>query len=292
MRALVTGATGAPGMAIARALLARGHRVRAFSPRPGDPAAARLIELGVEVNHGSADDPRAIARAAAGVDAVFAMGSPIEGGLAAAEAEVRRGLAAAEAARAAGGAHLVYTSVASADRCTGIPYFEGKAAVERQITALGVPCTILAPVYLMENLLAPAALHGLRRGVYAAPLPPGCPLQQIAADDVGRFAALVLERRCDFLGRRIELASDELTGADAVSALSRVAGREIRYAEVPLAEVRARSEELAAMFRWLARGGYGVDLGALHAAYPEVGWRRFEGWAREHLSGALTRAVA
>ncbi|WP_437978495.1 NmrA family NAD(P)-binding protein [Sorangium sp. So ce295] len=292
MRALVTGATVAPGGAVARALLARGHRVRAFSARPGDPTAARLIELGVEVVQGSADEPRSIARAAAGVDAVFAMGSPIEGGLAAVEAELRLGLAAAEGARAAGGAHLVYTSVASADRGTGVPHFESKATVERHITALGVPCTILAPVCLMESLLTPAARLGLRRGVYAAPLPAGCPLQQIAADDVGRFAALVLERQRDFLGHRIELASDELTGAEAVSALSRVAGREIRYAEVPLAEVRARSEDLAAMFRWLTREGHGVDLGALRAAYPEVGWRRFEDWAREHLAGALTRAVA
>ncbi|WP_437971395.1 NmrA family NAD(P)-binding protein [Sorangium sp. So ce260] len=292
MRALVTGAAGAQGGAVARALLARGHRVRAFSRGPRDPAAARLIELGAEVVQGSLDEPRAVARAAAGVDAVFAMGAPLDGGLDARDAEVRRGLAAAEAARAAGGALLVYASAASADRGTGVPHFESKAAVERHIAALGVPCTILGPVYLMEDLLSPAALLGLRRGVYAAPLPASCRLQQLAADDMGRFAALVLERRPDFLGHRIELASDELTGAEAGAALSRVAGREIRYAEVPLAEVRARSEDLAAMFRWLARGGHGVDLAALHAAYPEIGWRRFEDWAREHLAGALARAVA
>ncbi|KYF67414.1 NmrA/HSCARG family protein [Sorangium cellulosum] len=289
MRVLVTGATGAQGGAIARSLLARGHRVRALGRRPGDPAAARLIELGAEIVHGTLDEPRSVARAAAGVDAVFVAGAPIEGG---ADAEVRHGLIVAEAVKAAGGAHLVYTSVASADRGTGIPHFEAKAAVERTIAALGVPCTILGPVYLMESLLAPASLHALRRGVHAVPLPESCPLQQLATDDMARFAALVIERRRDFLGHRIELASDELTGAQATAALSRVAGREIRYAEVPLAEVRARSEDLAAMFRWLARGGHDVDLAALHAAYPEIGWRRFEDWAREHLAGALTRAVA
>ncbi|XXX81711.1 NmrA family NAD(P)-binding protein [Sorangium sp. So ce134] len=292
MRALVTEATGAQGGAVARALLARGHRVRAFSRGSGDPAAARLIDLGAELVQGSLDEPRAMARAAAGVDAIVAGGAPIDGGPGARDAEVRRGIAAAEAARAAGGAHLVYASVAGADRGTGIPHFESKASVERYIAALGVPCTILGPAYLMEGLLSPAALLGLRRGVYAAPLPASCRLQQLAADDLGRFAALVIERRRDFLGRRVELASDELTGAEAGAALSRVAGREIRYAEVPLAEARARSEDLAALFRWLARGGPGVDLAALHAAYPEVGWRRFEDWAREHLAGALTRAVA
>ncbi|WP_438001690.1 NmrA family NAD(P)-binding protein [Sorangium sp. So ce185] len=292
MRALVTGAAEAQGGAIARALLARGHRVRAFSRGPDDPGAARLIELGAEVVQGSLDEPRAAARAAAGVDAVFAVGAPLDGGPGAWDAEVRRGLAAAEAARAAGGAHLVYASAAGADRGTGIPQLESKAAAERRIAALGVPCTILAPVHLMEDLLSPAALLGLQRGVYAVPLPAGCRLQQLAADDLGRFAALVLERRRDFLGRRVELASDELTGAEAGAALSRVAGREIRYAEVPLAEVRARSEGLAAMFRWLARGGPGVDIAALRALSPEVGWRRFEDWAREHLAGALTRAVA
>ncbi|WP_437737648.1 NmrA family NAD(P)-binding protein [Sorangium sp. So ce1335] len=289
MRVLVTGATGAQGGAIARSLLARGHRVRALIPRPGDPAAARLIDLGAEVAQGSLDEPRSVVRAAAGVDAVVVAGAPLEG---AAPAEVRRGIIVAEAVKAAGGAHLVYTSAASADRGTGVPHLEGKAAVERHIAALGVPCTILGPVHLMESLLSPASLHALRRGVLAVPLPERCPFQQLATDDMARFAALVIERRRDFLGRRVELASDELTGAEAAAALSRVAGREIRYAEVPLSEVRARGEGLAAMFRWLARGGHRVDIEALHAAYPEVGWRRFEGWAREHLGGALTRAVA
>jgi uncharacterized protein YbjT (DUF2867 family) len=49
--------------------------------------------------------------------------------------------------RDAGGAHLVFVSVAAADRPTGVPVFDSKHAVEQHIRRVGVPYTIIAPVY-------------------------------------------------------------------------------------------------------------------------------------------------
>jgi uncharacterized protein YbjT (DUF2867 family) len=271
---LVIGATGNQGGALARRLLSRGHRVRGLTRDPGSPAARTLEELGAELVAGDFDDPASLERAAAGTDAVFAMSTPFEAG---AGAEARQGMAVASAAQAAGVGHLVYSSVASADRNTGISHFESKYRIEQHIQALHIPYTIVAPVYFMENLFL--NLPGLRRGQFALPLPAGRTLQQVPVQDVAAFAALVLERRRDFLGVRLDIASDELTGVQVAQVLSHVSGREIEFVEVPPEQVRARSQEYAVMMNWLNRVGYSADVAGLRRDYPEVGWHTYEEWA-------------
>src|SRR5438067_13928862 len=108
---LVTGATGNQGGACVEALLTRGHRVRALTRNSASPAANRLREQGVEIAVGDFTDHDSLVRAARGVNAVFAMSTPSEQG---AEKETAQGIAMTNAARAAGVAHLIYSSVASA----------------------------------------------------------------------------------------------------------------------------------------------------------------------------------
>ncbi|NJN36004.1 MAG: NmrA family NAD(P)-binding protein, partial [Nitrospiraceae bacterium] len=57
----------------------------------------------------------------------------------------------ADAAKQAGIGHYVYTSVGSAHRNTRIPHFESKWKVEEHIRKIGLPATILRPVWFMEN---------------------------------------------------------------------------------------------------------------------------------------------
>ena len=74
-RALVTGATGKVGGAVARALLARGDEVRALVRDPD--RAARLLPGGVELVRGDVTDAPSVERAVAGRELVFnAMGLP------------------------------------------------------------------------------------------------------------------------------------------------------------------------------------------------------------------------
>src|SRR5262249_62061501 len=106
LRVLVTGATGKQGGAVGRRLIERGHRVRALTRDPASPAAIALAGIGVDVAMGSLEDRGSIARALAGADALFAMSTPYEAGVA---PEMRQGLDPAHAAKAAGG-HLGYTA--------------------------------------------------------------------------------------------------------------------------------------------------------------------------------------
>src|SRR4029077_20033487 len=104
---LVTGATGKQGSAVVEALLARGHQVRALTRNPASPSANRLRQQGVEIAVGDFSDHDSLVRAARGADAVYAMSTPYEQG---AEKEIAQGMSITDAAKAAGVAHLVYSS--------------------------------------------------------------------------------------------------------------------------------------------------------------------------------------
>jgi uncharacterized protein YbjT (DUF2867 family) len=275
---LVTGATGNQGGAVARALLKKGHKVRALTRKPDSAGALALKQLGAELAVGSFDERDALARAMTGVDAVFIMGTPFEAGM---ETETRQGIAAVDAAKAAGVKHVVYTSVSDANKKTGIPHFESKARVEEYLAKADVPYTIIAPVFFTENLIGPWFGQGLKHGVVSMALPGKRPLQHITVEEIGAFAAMVLERREAFLGKRIDLGSTELTGEQVAEIFSRVTGKPFRYMELPLAQLRSMNEDSALMFEWFDKKGYSANIAALRRDYPEVGWRSFEDWARE-----------
>ena len=276
LHVLVTGATGTQGGAVARALLARGHRVRASTRRASSAAAAALAAAGAEVVVADLSDPASVSRALTGVDAVFAMATPFEAGL---DAEIRQGVGLADAAKAHG-AFLLYSSVGAANRQTGIPHFDSKYQVERYIASIGVEHAILGPVYFMENAITYTG-DQLRQGVVALALPPTRKLAQIAVADIGACAAAVLEDRPKYAGRRFDIAGDNLSGAETADILSRVTGRPFSYFEVPLEMIRERmGEDGARMYAWFDREGYAIDFAALREQFPAVRWHSFEDWAR------------
>ena len=275
---LVAGATGRQGGAVARLLLDKGHGVRALTRKPRSPAAESLRAVGAHVLEGNLEDSASVQRAAAGADAFFLVATPFEKGI---EAEIRQGRQAAAAAKKEGVKHLVYSSVAGADRGTGIPHFDSKREIELYVKELGIPYTIVAPVFFMESLLGSMSLQRLRAGTLSIPLPPTRELQMVAVADLARFVRLVLERPSEFQGKRIDIASDSHTGPEMAIVLEQVTGSAIGYSEAPLARVRAQSEDFARMWEWLDGVGYDADFSALRRAYPEVGWHDLRQWARE-----------
>ena len=274
---LVGGATGQQGGAVARLLLEKGHRVLALTRKPESEAASRLRQAGAEVAVGSFDDRSSLERAMRGVDAVYTMSTSFEAGT---EAETRQGISVADAASSVGVAHLVFSSVGSADQKTGVPHFESKFEVEQHIRGLGIPYTIVGPVYFFENVFNPFVLPGLRQGDLAVALPADQSLQQISVRNIASFAVTALENRDTLLGKRIDIASDELTGEQAARILSEVSGRNIEYVQTPLQELRAMNEDFALNIEWLIRVGYSVDIAELHREFPEIAWETFEAWAR------------
>lgn len=278
-RVLVTGATGQQGGAVARLLLNRGYQVHALTRKPDSRSAQDLRSRGAIVTAGDFDRLDTLESAMHAVDTVFAMGTPYEAGV---DTETRQGFALVDAARAAGVKYLVYTSVASANRNTGIPHFDSKYKVEQHLATSGIPHSVLAPVYFRENVLGPWMLPGLKEGRYAMALPPGRRLQQVGLGEIAGLACLMLEHPERFRGRRIDIAADDLPGEQVAAILTRVTGHAIRYHEVPVEQARKiGGEDFVRMYEWFNKVGYTVEIDSLRREYPDVPWKTYEQWAKE-----------
>jgi uncharacterized protein YbjT (DUF2867 family) len=284
---LVTGATGQQGGALARHLLQQGYHVLALTRHPDAPEAQALQSLGAELVSGHFDDPASLEAAARRADTLFAMATPFEAGT---SAEVRHGMNLVDAARLAHVRHFIYSSMAGADQRTGIPHFDSKHEVERYLRHSHLPYTILGPTFFMENFCGPMFREGLQAGALMLALPPTHGLQMVAVGDLARFTARVIATPEDFLGERVEVASDEVTGQQAADLLSYVSGHRLHYQQLPLELVREHSEDLALMFEWLERVGYHADILTLRHEFPEIGWHTFEEWARVRDWGLLGSA--
>lgn len=254
---LVTGATGQQGGAVARALLAKGQQVRVMTRHP--EKAASLAKAGAEVVQGDLTNRAILQMALRGVHGVFAMSTWVEEGM---EAEVRQGTMLADAAKQAGITHYVYTSVGSAHRNTGIPHFDSKWKVEQHIRQIGLPATILRPVWFMENFTTFAKPSA--EGVLTLPMKPARKLAMVALKDIGEFGAAAFLRPNDFLGQAIDLAGDDLTMPEAAAQLTHAIGRPIRFQEFPMEQAEAAmGHDLTTMFRWFNEVGYAIDIPTL-----------------------------
>lgn len=277
----VLGATGAQGGAVVTALLEGGSTVRGITRRTDSASAQRLSAVGVEVVAADLSDESAVARAFTGVDGAYALTTPFEEGP---EAEVAQGRTILAAALAARLPHLVFSSVADADQHTGIPHFDSKAQVEESLARSGLSYTIVGPSYFYDNMLV--GLDDIRAGVFALPLPADATLQQLSRRDLGRFVAAVLTDPDPVRGMRIDIASDEPTPQQMTSAIAAALGRPVRLATSDPDDIS--SDDMRAMFGFLAAGGYTVDIPALHAQYPQVGWQSFTDWIDTDLRPLLS----
>ncbi|WP_338805802.1 NmrA/HSCARG family protein [Pseudomonas chlororaphis] len=276
---LVTGATGQQGGAVAYALLARGHRVKALTRNLHSDAARQLASAGAELVVGDFSDRASLIAAAKDADTLFLMGSSKGVG---SEEETRQGIAAVDAAKAAGIGHLVYTSVANGNTNTGIAHFDSKYRVEQHIASSGIPYTVSAPVSFMENCIAPWAIEELRHGVNSFLLPPNRSQQMVALADIAAFVVTLIERRERVFGKRFDIAGDELSGEERARILTQAIGRPIIYQAFPATVAREKfGEGISGMTAWYDNVGYKVDILALRRDFSEIRWHSYADWARE-----------
>lgn len=129
-----------------------------------------MAASGIQVVAADMDDAASLQAAFAGAHGVYSVQGTDKGG----EVETLRGIAVADAARLAGVKHFVYASVGGADRASGVPHFDSKWRVEEHVRSIGLPASIVRPVFFMEiagdELTRPEIMevfkrHGLSSGL-------------------------------------------------------------------------------------------------------------------------------
>ena len=275
---VVIGATGNQGGAVLGQLRQQGFAAKALVRDPDSAGAQRLAAAGVPMVRGDLDDRASLDRTLDGAYGAFAVFTFARIGV---EGELRQGTSFADAALAAGLQHVVYSSVSSADRHTGIPHFESKYQIEQHIRAIGLPATILRPTSLMENYLW--ARENILGGTFSQPLYPDTTFQMVSVDDIGAFAAIAFANPQQWMGRAIDLAGDEPTMPQAVEIFGRVIGRPVEYVQMSMEDARrAMGEEGYKMYSWFNEVGFAADIPSLRAIYPGLTsleqWLRRTGW--------------
>ncbi len=262
---LVTGATGQSGGATARHLLAKGWPVRAMTRKPDSDAAKALAKQGAEIVQGDLDDAASLEKALKGAWGVYAVQNTWEAGV---EKEEVQGKRLADVAKKVGVTHYVAASVASSHRKTGIPHFDNKWRIEEHVRGHAFPShVVIRPVFYMENFFLPSFLQGIQQGQLMAALDPKTKLQMIATDDIGQYGAAAFEHAAEWNGRAIDIAGDEKTMPETAAILGKALGRDMKFVQLPIAEVRKFSEDYALMLEWFDGVGYDVDIAATAKQY-------------------------
>ncbi len=246
----VVGATGAQGGGLVRALVSEpssAFAVRALTRDPQSPKAKDLAALGVEVMAANLDDPGSMTRAFDGCYGAFCVTnfwehfSP--------EKELAQAKGMAQAAHQAGTQHVVWSTLEDTRRWVPVddprmptlmgkykvPHFDAKGEADAEFARLGVPTTCLLTSFYWDNLIYFGM--GPKKGPdgqLALTFPMGQKrLPGIAARDIGGCCLGIFKRGSEFIGKRVGIAGEHLTGQDMAAAMSEAFGRTVIYNAVP-----------------------------------------------------------
>jgi uncharacterized protein YbjT (DUF2867 family) len=147
---LIVGASGFLGREVASLVLSQGQQVRLLVRTPAK--VDDLRQRGAEIMQGDLVDPPSLGRACQGADEVLAAAHSLLGkGRYKSEAVDDAGHRdLIDAAKKAGVAHFVYTSILGAAPDHPIDFFRTKYRVEEYLKASGLSYTILRPSAFME----------------------------------------------------------------------------------------------------------------------------------------------
>lgn len=293
---VIFGITGQQGSSIATTILRDTHlstqyRIRGLTRDPSQPSAQALQTYGVEMIQGSIDDPTSIKSALSGAHTVFLMTSSIyaPGGR---EQEYAQGTSIADACVTSGVQFLIYSTVPSANKISGGKYpvasFDVKNDVKTYIQSLPIKSSFFSPGGFMQNYLG-----------QMGPRPTGGPNGEMAltsfvkpetqwplidiAADTGKFVGAMLANPEKFAGREVCAAAKLYSMTEVVETMSKVAGKEVKYQQVP--------KEVFAGF--LPEGVMREAMLNMYSYIEEFGYFGAESerevvWAKENARGELT----
>ena len=267
----VMGATGAQGGGMVRAIVndpEGGFTARAITRNADSDKAKALASLGAEVVAADVNDADSIDKAFEGAYGAFCVTffwehfSP--------QKELEHATAMARAAREAGLKHVIWSTLEdtrkwvplSDDRMPTlmdnykVPHFDAKGEADHVFTDLGVPTTFLLTSFYWENLI----YFGMgpkkgEDGKFAITMPMGDKkLPGIAVEDIGRCAYGIFKNGGEFIGKKLGISGEHVTGRQMAASLSNALGEDVGYNEVTPEMYRSfgfpGAEDLGNMFQF------------------------------------------
>ncbi len=246
----VTGATGAQGGGLVRAILKDpkgGFAARAITRDINSEKAKALANLGAEVVAANMDDVESLKKAFAGAYGVFCVTpfwehfSP--------EREYAQAKAMAEAAKAAGVKHAIWSTLEDTRRWVPlsdnrmptlhgkykVPHFDMKGEADEVFRKLGVPTTFLLTSFYWDNFV----FFGMGPkkgpdGKLALNIPMGDKkLPAIAVEDIGKCAYGIYRKGSEYINKTVAIAGEQLTGSEMAAALTKALSQPVTYNAIP-----------------------------------------------------------
>ncbi len=267
----VMGATGAQGGGLVRAILddpTGGFTARAITRDVNSEKAKALAHAGAEVVAADVDDTASLERAFAGAYGAFCVTfywdhfSP--------EKELAHAAALVQAAKGAKLQHVIWSTLEDTRQWIPlsdnrmptlmgkykVPHFDAKGEANHLFTDAGLPVTLLQTSFYWDNFIYFGM--GPKKGPdgnVTLTLPMGDKkLPGIAAEDIGRCAYGIFQKRSQFVGKTVGIAGGHLTGAEMAAAFSKALGTEVVYQAVPFDVYRGfgfpGADDLGNMFQF------------------------------------------
>ena len=304
----VVGATGSQGGGLVRAILAdpdHEFAARALTRNSQSGKARELTASGAEVVEADLDDEKSLVRAFEGAHGVFIVTNywadrtpEEEARRTRAEMELQQAEAAVWATKAAGVAHVIWSTledtrphfgdgerVPTVDELYKVPHFDAKAEADELFTKYGVPTTYLRTAFFFEGFASGLGPVRDASGKLVLTLPMADqPLSGIAVDDIGRTALGIFKRGREYIGQTVSIAGDHLTGDEYAAALTDALDELVVYQPNTWDDFRRLgfpgAVEMANMFQYYAQNSARFvgdrDLSAVRALNP--GLLSFRDW--------------
>jgi uncharacterized protein YbjT (DUF2867 family) len=301
----VLGSTGAQGGGLVRAIL--DDPDGPFTPRAvtrdaGSAKARALAELGVEVVEASLEDENSLRTAFEGAHGVYVVTNFWES--MSADVELAQAATAARAVKAAGVAHVVWSTLEDTREVIPVsdarvpvlqgrytvPHFDAKAEADAFFRDSGVPMTYLRTTFYWEGFTQGSGPQRGEDGRLVFTLPLGeARLAGIAAEDIGRTAYGVFAAGDEYVGKTVSIAGEHLTGAQFAAAFADALGEPVDYRPLTPDQLRAlglpAGDEIGNMFQFYVEGEHDFvgarDLDLVRTLNPRL--KTFRSWLAEHV---------
>jgi uncharacterized protein YbjT (DUF2867 family) len=267
----ITGATGAQGGGLVRAILSdpgSPFDVRAITRKPHSNKAIDLTLLGANVVEADLDDLESLKKAFRGAYGVFCVTNYWEHF--SPEKEFAQISNMATAAKYERVRHVVWSTLEDTREWVHlndnrmptlkgnykVPHFDAKGEANHVFTALDVPTTFLMATFYWDNMIyfGMGPQRG-QDGKLAITMPMGDKkLPGIAAEDIGKCVYGIFKQGSRYIGKTVGIAGEHLTGHEMAATLSKYLDVEIQYNDIPAETYRSLgfpgADDLGNMFQF------------------------------------------